>query len=85
MFIDEDDAKELFAGQVAIAVILGNENDGDAHSASQYVEAIKKNNTTQDPNFFADEAALGQAFLYFNSIEGGRGQRIKGFGGSFEK
>ena len=42
MFIDENDAKELFAGQVAIAVILGNENDGNAHSASQYVEAIRK-------------------------------------------
>ena len=42
MFIDEDDAKELFAGQVAIAMVLGNENDGNAHSASQYVEAIRK-------------------------------------------
>ena len=82
MIIDEDDVKELFAGQVAIAMVLGNENDGNAHSASQYVEAIKKNSISQEPNFFADEAALGQAFLYFNSKEGGRGQRIKHFGGS---
>jgi len=42
MIIDEGDVKELFAGQVAIAMVLGNENDGNAHSASQYVEAIRK-------------------------------------------
>ena len=37
MFNDEVDVKELFAGQVAIAMVLGNENDGNAHYSCQCV------------------------------------------------
>ncbi len=71
IFIDEKIQRELIAGQVATAMVLGNFNDGELHNAKDYSKSV--NSMIENDKYKGsegiyklDENALAKGFEIFS-------------------
>ena len=87
IFIDEEKQRELIAGQVATAMVLGNFKDGEPHNAKDYSKLV--NSMIEDEKYKGsegiyklDENALAKGIEKFSGS--GRGGRIESMNVGFE-